>query len=71
MYNYALHVRTGLDLNRAVSVLSVSDIVTEVQYTLEVDVEPYAEYTVTVFAETGGGEGEAATDSFTTDEGGK
>lgn len=59
-----------MDLNREVEVLSVSAVVTELLYSVEVAIQPYAEYTVTVIAETGGGESDEATDSFTTDEGG-
>ena len=59
-----------MDLNRGVEVLTVSEVVSELQYTVEGELEPYAEYTVSVIAETGGGVSDAVTESFTTPQGG-
>ena len=59
-----------MDLNRGVEVLSVNEIVFELQYTVEDELEPYAEYTVSVIAVTGGGVSDAVTASFITPQGG-
>ena len=60
-----------MDLNRGVEVFSVSELVAELQYIVEVELEPYAEYTVSVIAETGGGRSDATNDSFITPQGGQ
>ena len=60
-----------MDLNRDVEVFSVSEIVSELQYIVEVELEPYAEYTVSVIAETGGGRSDAMIESFITSQGGQ
>ena len=59
-----------MDLNRGVEVFSVSKIVSELQYIVEVELEPYAKYTVSVIAETEGGVSDAMVESFTTPQGG-
>ena len=70
MYMYTNCTPSGMDLNRGVEVFSVSEIVSELQYIVEEELEPYAEYTVSVIAQTGGGVSDAVTASFTTPEGG-
>ena len=59
-----------MDLNRDVEVFSVSENVSELQYTVEEELEPYAEYIVSVVAVTGGGVSDAVTESFITPQGG-
>lgn len=61
---------SGIDLNRGVEAILANVTVTELQYILAEDFEPYALYTATVIAKTGGGMSEESSDNFTTDEGG-
>ena len=70
--NYLLYMHTtsDFDLNRETEVVVTNTTVMELEYVVEVDLEPYALYTVTVIAKTGGGRSEGSSANFTTEQGG-
>ena len=73
IYIHDVYILTslGMDLNRGVEVFSVSEIVSKLQYIVEVELEPYAEYIASVIAETGGGVSDAIIENFITPQGGQ
>ena len=62
---------TGEDLYTGLPVEPVSDTVGDEEFAEPVEVEPYAQYNVTVFAQTRGGIGDAVSVSFITPDGGE
>ena len=60
---------TGQDLATNREFLNVSHVLSETMYVLIHNIEPYAQYTATVSAMTGAGEGNSTSDSFETPEG--
>ena len=63
-------VSSGTDKNRDVGVLYNTTVLSKLHYTLEAQLEPYAEYEAFVYARTRGGASNEMIERFTTSEGG-